>query len=207
MSLTRSQVLVWSQVLVSMVAFVVPTTLVAQDVQDARRPIELGIDAAVVRERSDNITATSFRLPIGRFRVGFHLTDAISLEPSVAFAYARSTIENRTTGEETSGSGTGYELDVGMLYHLRTDRSRMQPYLRPFLGVHGSSSDSDSGFETSATKLAFGGGLGFKFPMANRLGTRLELGFSHETEDDSDNGGGPSRNSFYVAFGLSFFTR
>lgn len=201
MSFTRSQVFTL------MVAFVLPSILVAQDTQSAQRPIELGIDAAVVRESSDDVTATSFRLPVGRFRVGFHLSEAFSLEPSVAFSYARSTIENRATGDETTLSGTGYELDLGLLYHLRTGRSSVQPYVRPFVGVHGSRTKGDNGFESSVTKPAFGAGLGFKFPMANRLGTRLELGYSHEAEDDSDIGGGPSRDAFFVAFGLSFFTR
>ena len=181
-----------------------PTTLVAQSVQ---RPIELGIDAALVRESTDNLTGTSFQLPISRFRVGFHLSDAISVEPSISFIYGRSTFENPVTGEENTSSGTGYELDLGMLYHFRTDRTKAQPYVRPFFGLHGSSNNNDSGFDSSVNKLAFGGGVGFKFPASNRLGTRLELGFAHETEDDSENGGGPSRDSFYLAFGLSFFTR
>ena len=185
------------------VAVAAPSMLVAQ----SPRPIELGIDAALVRESTDDATGTSFRVPVGRFRVGFPLSNALSLEPSIAFAYGRSTFESPTTGEDITSSGTGYELDLGLLYHFRTDRSAMQPYLRPFLGVHGSNTETDGGFESSIRQLAVGGGIGFKFPATDRLATRLELGFSHEAEDDSDDGRGPSRNSFYLAVGLSFFTR
>ena len=186
-------------------ALAVPCTLVAQD--SGQRPIELGIDAALVRETSDQVTSTAFRLPVGRFRVGFPLTDALSLEPSIALSYARSTFENPVTGEEISGSGTGYELDLGFLFHLRTDRSKAQPYIRPFVGIHGSNSENDQGFDNSVNQLAVGAGLGFKIPATNRLGTRIEVGFAHEAEDDSDDGGGPSRNAIFLSLGLSFFTR
>lgn len=175
--------------------------------QDGQRPIELGIDAAVVRQSADNRTNTSFQLPVGRFRVGFPISDAISLEPSIALSYGRSTFENPATGEDITSSGTAYELDFGLLYHFRTDRTRAQPYVRPFLGIHGFSSEADGGFESSSNQFALGAALGFKIPASSRLGTRLEIGFSHETEDDSDDGGAPSTNSIFFAVGLSFFTR
>jgi hypothetical protein len=175
--------------------------------QDAQRPIELGIDAAVVRQSGDNRTTTFFQLPVGRFRVGFHMSDAISLEPSIALSYGRTTFENPATGQDITSSGTAYELDFGLLYHIRTDRSKAQPYVRPFVGIHGSNSESDGGFDASTNQFALGAALGFKVPATNRLGTRFEIGFSHETEDDSDDGGAPSSNSIFFAIGLSFFTR
>jgi hypothetical protein len=51
-------------------AAIIPHTLIAQR-RTASRPIELGIDAALIHESSDNASSTRITLPVDRFRVGF----------------------------------------------------------------------------------------------------------------------------------------
>ena len=183
---------------------VIPHALSAQGASP-RRPIELGVDAALAYESRDAVDGISLTVPVPRLRVGFFLTDAISLEPSFQFNYARVTIENNITGDERTTSGSNYELDFGLLYHFSTDRTQRQVYVRPLIGINGfSSSDDDDDDDTSSSQVVFGVGLGIKLPSTNRLATRLEGGFVHQSEDDPFF---PSSNRLYASFGISFFTR
>ena len=183
---------------------VIPQLLRAQ-ASGPRRPIELGVDAALAYESSDAVDGISLTVPVPRLRVGFFLTDAVSLEPSLQFHYARSTVENPITGDERTVSGSNYELDFGLLYHFSTDRAQKQVYIRPLIGINGfSSGDDDDDDDTSASQVVFGVGLGVKLPSTNRLATRLEGGFVHRAEDDPFF---PSSNRIYASFGISFFTR
>jgi len=188
-------------------ALATPAIAIAQDAT-AKKPIELGIDAAIARDSEDNSHRTSLVLPISRFRVGFFLTDAVSLEPSVAFSYVKVTSDIPGSDNDFSSSGFNYDLDVGLLYHFRTDRTKAQPYVRPFVGIRGFSSDSDSEspveFEDSGSQVSFGAGLGFKIPLANRIGTRIELGYARASENEPTF---PEANRVYLSFGLSFLTR
>jgi hypothetical protein len=43
-----------------------------------------------------------------------------------------------------------------------------------------------------------------KIPIADRIGTRVEAGYSHRLENEPEF---PSRNQIFLGFGLSFFTR
>lgn len=174
-----------------------PRAVAAQD-SGARRPIELGIDAALTYESADDVKATVLTLPVPSFRVGFFLSNAISLEPALSLRYARLKIENPISGEERTTSGTSYDLNLGLLYHFGADRVRSQPYLRPFLGIRGFSGDNNSGSQTS-----LGAAFGVKFPAAERLGTRLEVGFTHRLEDEPEF---QASNQLFLSFGLSFFT-
>jgi hypothetical protein len=183
---------------------VIPHALGAQGAAP-RRPIELGVDAALSYESSDPVDGISLTVPVPRLRIGFFLTDAVSLEPSFQFNYSRLTFENPITGEDRTASGSNYELDFGLLYHFSTNRAARQVYIRPLIGINGfSSSDDDDDEDTSASQVVFGVGLGVKLPSTNRLATRLEGGFVHRSEDE------PffrSANRLYASFGFSFFTR
>ena len=183
-------------------AVIIPQLLVAQDA-GPRRPIELGIDAALTYESSDAADGVSFTVPVPRLRVGFFLSDAVSLEPSLAFNYSRSTFHSDLTDEDITISGSSYVLDFGLLYHFSTDRTKKQVYVRPLIGLSGFSSGDDDN-DDSASQVAFGAGLGVKLPSTNRLATRLEAGFVHRSEDEPRL---PSSNRIYGSVGISFFTR
>jgi hypothetical protein len=187
-------------------AFALPALALAQDTAQ-KKPIELGIDAAIARESEDGRKVTSLVLPISRFRVGFFLTDAVSLEPSVSFSYYHISRDIDIPGFDGTSSGFNYDLDVGLLYHFRTDRTKAQPYVRPFLGLRGFSADNESpnsDFPDSGTQVSFGAGLGYKIPLANRVGTRLEVGYSHAGENEPVFS---KSNRIFLSIGLSFLTR
>ncbi len=180
------------------VGAIVPGSLDAQD-SGTQRPIELGMDAALSYESRDNLNVTALTLPVTRFRAGFFLSDALSLEPGVALRYNRVTIENPITGDDRTESGTSYALSLGLLYHFRQDRTQSQPYLRPFLGISGFTGDGNSG-----SQISLGGAFGMKIPLADRLGSRIEVGYTHRLENEPEFQSG---NEFFLGFGLSFFTR
>lgn len=171
----------------------------------ARRPIELGIDAALAYEDADNVSATSFTVPVPRLRVGFFVGDAVSLEPFFSLQYTRTEIEGGFLDGETV-SVTQYDLGLGLLFHFATDRSRSQPYVRPFIGIRGFSADDDDGVgqDNSGSQPVVGAAFGLKLPSTGRLGTRIEAGFARRFEDEPTF---ESSNQIFLSFGLSFFTR
>ena len=181
---------------------IVPQALGAQRT-GAKRPIELGVDAALAYQSGDRVKATTLSIPISRFRAGFFLSDAVSFEPSVLLNYSHATFENPVTGDESTSSGTSYDFDFGFLFHFSADRTQGQTYIRPFVGLRGFSGETDSGASVSGSQGSFGLGVGVKKPLVSRLAGRLELGFAHATDDDDF----PASNQIFLAFGLSFFTR
>jgi hypothetical protein len=181
------------------VGVAVPGALLQAQRGASNRPIELGIDAALTYESSDNVKQTALTLPVSKFRVGFFMTDAVSLEPSVSLQYSRTTIENPVTGNDRTSSGTSYDLDFSLLYHFATDRTHSQPFIRPFFGIRGFNGEGNS-----ASQALFGGAIGVKAPVATRLAARFEFGVTHFAEDEPEFA---SSNRIFGSFGLSFFAR
>lgn len=146
---------------------------------------ELGVDAGLQFTLDDPKT-TSFQIPIQGIRMGFYLSPAISLEPSLRLNYT----------SFDGGHITTYGVGLGMLYHFSTSRAANQLYVRPFIGLDGISGDggSDSAF-------SFGAGFGVKVPMGNRFATRWEANFSHASND------GATQNAIGLLAGLSVYTR
>jgi Outer membrane protein beta-barrel domain len=163
------------------------------------RVIELGIDGAISRTTQDvpgvDVSATNVNIPVSSFRLGFLTANRVlSVEP--ALAAFRSATDNATF--------TNLQLDLGLLYHFRTDALRAQPYLRPFAGLERTSFSTDEpDASDSRTHTRIGGALGIKLPIMNRLAGRLEGRFAHGFESD-DVG---ATNEYALVFGLSFFTR
>ena len=151
------------------------------------RPIEFGIDGGV-SFGLDEPRVHVVSLPLPRFRVGFHMTNKVALEPSFFL---------NSTHVQGGGSLTAYAFEVGVVYSPAGDRVGKGFYGRPFIGLAGASfsgagSDSD-GFA--------GIGAGLKLPFNDRrLATRLETNYSHGFGDGGSNNIG-------VLIGLSFFTR
>ena len=146
--------------------------------------LELGVDANMTIGLGDN-SYTNFNLPSGAVRVGFPMSNRVSIEP-------------RGRLSVTSGDGdtfTTYNLAVGALYHLNAAaRMREGIYLRPALGVSGySGDDSDSNLFGSI-------GVGLKRPILAQLGSRFEAGFVR-------NFGNGGSNGLELSAGLSWFTK
>lgn len=158
------------------------------------RPVELGIDAAVTIGLGDN-SVTVVDIPAQAFRIGFFVSDRISLEPKFGL----------TTVSGEGDTFTSYIAELGLLYHFYRARVRPDPYpypspasafyVRPFAGFVGA-----SGGGSSTTNGRLGVGLGMKVPLVNRLASRFEANFAHTFGDFSS-------NQIGLLAGLSFFTR
>ena len=127
-------------------------------------PVEIGVDAMASYFLSGN-HAKSLSIPVDRIRVGFSVTPNLSLEPSASL-------------DIVAGDGfrlTDYSLGIGALYHFSTDRTRLQPYVRPFIEYFHSSATNSSGATVSSSgSTLYGAGLGVKLPVNDRFAWRLE---------------------------------
>lgn len=166
----------------------------AAHAQTESRPIELGIDAGIDFALGDN-SVTTVSIPAQRFRAGFFLSNAVSLEPAASLVYAHS----------GGGSSSIFGGELGVLFHTTAaTENDNRYYLRPFLGVqhiHFSSGDNSDG----ATQTHVGAGAGVKMPLVDRLAFRFEVNFAHAFEASGANGTG--HNGIGVLGGFSFFTK
>ena len=172
----------WS--LAAMIVFAGTASAQARAAATQPSALEIGVDANMTIGLGDN-SFTYFNLPSGAVRVGFPISNQVSIEP-------------RGRLSVTSGDGdtfTTYNLAVGALYHLNAAaRMRQGLYVRPALGVSGFSGDeSDSNFFGSI-------GVGLKRPILTQLGSRFEAGFVR-------NFGNGGSNGLELSAGLSWFTR
>lgn len=151
-------------------------------------PVELGIDASLATTVGSSPNITTIAIPAGSFRVGFFVTPAVSIEPRVGLV-------SMSGGGSTT---TIYSGSVGMLYHFAVNPVGTGVYVRPFVGVNGT-----SGSGSSENQANVGAGLGVKIPFASRLATRLEANYAH----NFSSGAFASSNQIGVDVGLSFFTR
>lgn len=155
---------------------------------EAPRPVEIGVDAGIVIGLGDH-SRTEIDIPAQAFRVGFPISPRSSLEPRIG-------ITVRSGGGDTF---TIYDLELGWLYHFGSSKypgayQRAGLYVRPFVGMFGTSGDG------SSTSGLIGAGLGYKIPIIARLSSRFEANFAHAFGDAEG-------NQLGLLAGLSFFTR
>ena len=149
--------------------------------------IELGIDGGVATKSGSGLkTMTDVELPVQTFRIGFFVSDNVSIEPMASLSH--------TSGD---GSFTTWETTVGVLF-LTGDHKSTQYYLRPFVGVTGMSGTN----LTSSTPFHAGAAVGVKIPMYERLSTLFDVGY----ERQMDSGDIKAGNVFFGTIGLSFHT-
>ncbi|MEO7218397.1 MAG: outer membrane beta-barrel protein [Gemmatimonadaceae bacterium] len=176
-------------VYLSVAAFAAMAT-VAGAQTTAANPIELGVDAVIQSTIGETPNVTTVAIPEARFRVGFFVSNNLSIEPRVGIT-------------SVSGGGstfTTYNGEVGLLYHFMTsERAGAGVYVRPFAGFTGVSGGG------SDTQGDIGIGLGTKIPFADRLATRLEVNYLHGFSSNNNNNSGG--NAIGASVGLSFFTR
>jgi hypothetical protein len=147
---------------------------------------EIGMDAGLTIGLGNN-SGTVFQIPVQAIRMGFFISPVISIEPTVGF----------TSFSGGGFSGTQYTVGAGLLYHFSPSRAANQFYVRPFIGVDGTSGDLGSG-----SSVAFGVGGGLKIPLRDRLATRLEADFAHRGGQNGGNGS----DAIGLLAGLSFYT-
>jgi hypothetical protein len=146
---------------------------------------ELGVDAGVVFTLDDP-KATSFQIPFQGIRMGFYISPVVSIEPSFRF-------NHNSIGDVSS---TDYGVGLGLLYHFSASRMANQLYVRPFIGLDGTSGD----FGSNST-FSFGGGFGVKVPIGSRFASRFEANLTHFSDE------GVSQNAIGLLAGLSVYTR
>lgn len=146
---------------------------------------ELGVDGGLQFTMDDPKT-TAFQIPIQGLRMGFYVSPAISIEPSLRFNHA---------SVSGGGSATDYGLGVGLLYHFSTSRMANQMYVRPFIGL-----DGISGGGNSDSAFSWGAGFGVKVPVGSRFASRWEANLSSASNN------GVSRTAIGLLAGLSVYT-
>lgn len=141
---------------------------------------EFGIDAGAMIGLG-NQSSVQINLPAARARIGYFLNNDSrwSIEPAGSLAYAK---------VEGAPSATVYNLELGALYHFRPPTNLYSGpysavgYVRPFVGVNGTSSGG-----TSDNEFVAGGGLGIKVPwrsdVAFRFEANLGYGFSRKAAE------------------------
>lgn len=106
-------------------------------------------------------------------------------------------------GLEESSSATQSDLGLATLFHFASDRTRSQPYLRPFVGNSGISADDGAEDDDDlANQPLVGVGFGLALPSSSRLRTRLELGFARRFTVSRCSKRAPNS----ISFGLSLVT-
>lgn len=166
----------------------------------ASAQIELGIDVSSIGVESwsfeggptRTITQMSVESPpasLRTFRVGFFVSDKVSVEPKISLDYSK---------YEGSDSNSDLTLSLGVLYHFTPERQRSQGYIRPV----GSIIYADDHYG-SRSQVSLGIGLGVKLPIMGQLAARLEAQYAHRFRNDDF----ATVNSLTAVFGFSFFTR
>lgn len=171
-----------------LVALLLALTAPAAEGQRSRgsRPLEFGIDGGAFFGLDDpNVTVVA--LPIQSFRVGFHMTNKVAIEPAMQL----------TSVHGGGASATDYAFQVGLVYSPGGDRAGKGLYGRPFVGISGERTPGPN----DDNDVFMGLGVGLKIPFVDRrLATRMEVNYSHGFSD-------PSTNVIGLLIGLSFFTR
>lgn len=154
--------------------------------QQQKLPAELGIDAGI-SIGFDSPRATVVSIPEPAVRIGFFVTDRVSVEPRIGFQSVHDDL----------GTVSQYTAQVGVLFHADNNPIGRGLYARPFVGLVGA-----SGGGSSDTQTFLGAGMGLKVPFSNRFASRLEVNYSHMTAPK----GGSAANSLGILFGLSVFS-
>ena len=150
-------------------------------------PAELGADAGV-SIGFDTPRVTVIQIPVPAIRLGYYLTDRVSIEPKVGFESIH----------DNAGTVSDFSAQIGMLFHFENNPIGRGAYARPFVGLLG---EKAKGY--SETRTVFGGGLGVKDAFATRFASRLEVNYSHASALSDE----PATNSLGVLFGISVFSR
>lgn len=180
--------------------------------------VELGIDGGAEfsnvneldrEEGQDDVEfgdRTRFSLPLARFRVGYHVSDHVAIEPSVRVDYDK--IEDpRDDSDEADITQKDFLVALSTLFHFNGDPYKTVPYgiIRGSFNV----TDIDVGDadleNDTRNQFGVGGGIGLKLPATDRLDVRLEATYEYRFQHKSDLA--PASNNYQFAAGFSFYTK
>jgi hypothetical protein len=155
---------------------------------------EFGVDFAGLVFGMDDPSTTSLGIGSGSVRAGKFISDVMSIEPMVGLGYF-----------STSGfSSNSLNVEVGLLYHLQSDRTTGQWYVRPLVMFQRNSSTS-SGTTTSTNRTGIGAGFGMKRPSKknNKFSWRAEATYNNMLKSGSI----PSSSNLTISGGVSVYTK
>ncbi len=186
--------------------------------------VELGFDGGVEFSNVENLDRpedeggdvefgdrTRIGLPIQRFRVGYHASDVVSIEPSIGLDYLK--VEDPTDDSDDADlSRTDLTLGLGVLIHFRRDPDNPVAYgiLRGTYNLSDRNAGDDgddgplAGSDESQSQFGAAAGIGVKLPVADRLDVRLEGTFERRFENEDDFL--PSSNNYQLNAGFSWYT-
>jgi len=157
-------------------------------------PVELGFDGGFTLSMPvdpdgydvDNVATLQF--PLQRMRVGFFVSDAVSIEHALGLSYL-------VVGEE---SLTEFTAALAGLYHFSVDPARPRLYVGPNgkLSFFSLGSISDAQFSIGAL-------FGVKLPVVTRLAVRIEAAYMYAFESESR----LAAHDLSATVGFSFFTK
>jgi hypothetical protein len=148
---------------------------------------EFGVDFVALNFGLEDPSTTQFGFGAGAIRAGRHISDVLSIEPVVVFG---------TQSVSGGGSSSDTYIEVGVLYHLQSDRAAQQWYVRPnFIFTR------SSGGGTSANRTGFGVGFGVKRP------SKKNSKFTWRAEATYTNMMDPSASSLNIGGGVSIYTK
>jgi opacity protein-like surface antigen len=182
--------------------------------------VELGFDAGFEFSNVEDIDvgdgpeqesgdAVNIGIPIQRFRVGYHASELISIEPSIGLDYSK--VEDpRDDTDERDLSSTELVFGLGILIHLRADPDNPVAYALArgtynLLNVEiGGDEDTPGEGDETLTQLGAAAGIGVKLPVADRLDVRLEGVYERRFENEDDVL--PNSNNYQLNIGFSWYT-
>jgi hypothetical protein len=181
---------------VALALFFVSGRAFAQD-----RPIEIGMDAGVSYQINSDLNnlpqpnVLRLGIPVQSVRVGFFVSDAISIEPSVGFDFS---------DVEDSGSLTLLALRGDVLYYFQSSGAA-EFFVKGGGVFFWQNVSPDTGDSVSMTQFGLGGGAGVALPIVDQLKLRVGAGYVYMFENEGD--GVPASSNIQGTIGLSFFTR
>jgi hypothetical protein len=170
------------------VAASVPSQTQAQEL-----PIELGIDGAIsyalvdAGRGAESANVQTWAFPVQRLRIAFFPMERFQLQSTMAFSVA-------DFGEVST---VRFALGLAAVYHVTGDG------VRSGLFAMGGGAFNLLSHNGSDVQWSLGGGLGYEFPMGDRLAFRpaLEIARSPASHQRLGN------TTVSAVVGLSFFTR
>ncbi|MGD2216004.1 MAG: outer membrane beta-barrel protein [Gemmatimonadales bacterium] len=159
------------------------------------RPIEFGIDGGITYSMLQDMDGMefddelSFDIPFSTLRVGFFVSDNISVEPQVQFSFF------------DPGGDSDTQMQLGLLaavlYHFQPDMMETQFFVRG----GGAFFMYDFGGDVDDTLFGFGGGAGVKVPIADSFMFRAGGDVVYMLEGDIT----PAMINIIGSVGVSFF--
>lgn len=144
---------------------------------------EWGFDWASLNLGMDDPSSTLFVAGPGSFRVGMFVNDQVSVELAPSVSYFSS------SGSSSNSIGT----DIGVLWHLQTDRTKQQIFIRPSFMFDRFSPPTGS----ATTTKSFSIGAGIRRPMkGGKYHGRCALTYIRGLDD-------PATNDLSLSAGMS----